>query len=88
MRMLSEPMTVDFTGDDDFGYLGVRIFDLRDKVNIGLISDGGLGGPITAANASEAWREAGAGDWVRGWFYWCIGDDKDGAIPQVLSQSF
>ena len=87
ITMLSEPMQVDFTADPDFSHLGVATFDLRGKVNVGLISSGGKGGPITAQNATKAYKSCSGGD-LRGWFYWCIGDDADGNVPRVLSSAF
>ena len=69
ITMLSQPMTVDFTADPDFAYLGVATFDLRGKVNVGFISAGGVGGPITAQNATMAYKNVEGGD-LRGWFYW------------------
>lgn len=82
--LVTDGITVDFTTDEDFGYLGVQRIDLSGRVIVGLISNGGVGGPITAANASEAWRGV-EGENINGFFYWCIGDDKDGSLPAILS---
>jgi len=91
-RLLTEPFVVDFSGDKDFGYLGaVNIhIPLASKVVIGLISAGGIGGPITATNATNAYRSVDADPSVngnvRGFMYWCIGDDKDGELPLILNE--
>jgi len=88
-RALANGVTVDFTTDEDFKDLGVVTIDLSSKLVIGLISNGGLGGPITAKNSTMAYdkvQEKG-GDNVRGFMYWCIGDDKEGRVPKTLNEA-
>jgi hypothetical protein len=85
--LVEEGVTVDFTTDDDFNELGVQKLTIN-KVIVGLISAGGVGGPITAVNASKAFaglKEGGERN-IDGFFYWCIGDDKDGSLPKILSE--
>jgi len=87
--LLEDGITVDFTTDDDFAELGVQRVDLTGKLVIGLISAGGVGGPITAANASKAYSDIkrAGGENVNGFMYWCIGDDSDGSLPAILSEA-
>ena len=44
-----------------------------------------MGGPITAKNATAAYAQLEAGHAPRGFMYWCIGDDKDAALPLELA---
>ncbi|GMH85926.1 hypothetical protein TrST_g9946 [Triparma strigata] len=88
--LLHTPLTVDFSTDEDFSSLGLQTIDIQDKIVVGFIAAGGIGGPITAANATKAYQqveEMGEGN-IRGWFYWCLADDGDGLLPGVLSSAF
>ncbi|GMI42625.1 hypothetical protein TrCOL_g4590 [Triparma columacea] len=83
--LVEEGVTVDFTTDEDFKELGVQKIKMN-KIIVGLISAGGVGGPITAANASKVFAELEEGSNIDGFFFWCIGDDKDGSLPKVLGE--
>mmetsp|Transcript_104297 Transcript_104297/g.300636 ORF Transcript_104297/g.300636 Transcript_104297/m.300636 type:complete len:362 (-) Transcript_104297:219-1304(-) len=89
-RLLGDGLTVDFSTDPDFAELGTVTIDLTDKLLIGLISDSGVGGPITAANttaAFEAVAATGAPN-VRGAFYWCISGDANAELPATFNEFF
>ncbi|GMI30141.1 hypothetical protein TeGR_g10554 [Tetraparma gracilis] len=83
--LVTEGINVDFSSDPDFSYLGMVTIDLSEKAVVGLISNGGMGGPITAKNATAAYAQLEAGHAPRGFMYWCIGDDKDAALPLELA---
>ena len=89
-RLLTEGISVDFTTDEDFNDMGVVKMDLEDKIVVGLIQNGGKGGPITAANSSIAYTQLqkdGFGEFpIRGFMYWCIADNADAMLAHDLNE--